>query len=439
MGRMGTNNRGSEMKRWDTSYRCGSVLLISLMAALALMMEVSARADGFRNPPEGASALGRAGVRVTEGDDLTAITHNPANLMDIKQAGVLPTATIGYSKRTFTAPNGISEDSKSPWTVLPAVYAGGPVKDGAFAAGVGISVPYGQASEWSEDGMFKYHAPYFAQMRSANVNPTIATRLGKDIAIGAGVDVMWSDLTFKQSMPLGPTTRMVFEGDGMAFGANVGITWNMTQDQRLALTYRSPMTVTYKGDFEMQNLPPPAMLPPGALPPGLTPGSDFETEMNLPSLAVLGYGIHLTKALRVEANVEWVEHSRNKAMDLDIGNNNPILLASLGGTSLPQNWKDTWTYGVGADYALCQSVTVRAGWVHLPSPVPEETLMPTLAEADKDILSVGIGLKSGRQTLDLGYAYSLSPDRTIDSPMNPINGTYEFDAHLFAVSYGYCF
>jgi long-subunit fatty acid transport protein len=41
--------------------------------------------------------------------------------------------------------------------------------------------------------------------------------------------------------------------------------------------------------------------------------------------------------------------------------------------------------------------------------------------------------------LDLAYAYNLTKDRDIASPRNPVNGSYEFDAHLFGVTYGYSF
>ena len=42
-----------------------------------------ARADGFRNPPDGATALGRIGGTYVQIDDATAASRNPANLTDL--------------------------------------------------------------------------------------------------------------------------------------------------------------------------------------------------------------------------------------------------------------------------------------------------------------------------------------------------------------------
>ena len=39
-------------------------------------------ADGFRNPPEGARAVGKLGAHRAFADDATAVIHNPANLVD---------------------------------------------------------------------------------------------------------------------------------------------------------------------------------------------------------------------------------------------------------------------------------------------------------------------------------------------------------------------
>jgi long-chain fatty acid transport protein len=400
-----------------------------------------ALADGFRNPPEGAANLGRGGARLAYGDDPSTVSHNPANLMDLKKDTVMPTVTIGYSSKDYTSPYGRSEQSKDPWTVLPAVYASMPVQDGAFVAGLGVSVPYGQASRWDENGLLKFMAAYSAEMMTVNANPTLATRIGENVCVGAGVNVMWSSLEFRQSFPwlpppaglMGPSSRLVFDGDGYAFGANAGVTWMITKNQRLAAAYRSPMSVDYEGDFTMENAPP------AGLPPGITPTSDFKTTVDFPTVVGLGYGLQATETLRVMADVEWIEHSRNQSLDIDIANNNALLLAALGTRSLPQNWDDTWTVGVGADWNFEPNWVLRGGWTYLPSPVPEETLMPSLAESDKNIFAAGVGFHKNGHALDVAYAYNLCDDRKVDAAQNPVKGEYEFDAHLAEISYTYSF
>jgi len=399
-------------------------------------------ADGFRNPPEGGSALGRAGMRLTQGDDPAVITHNPANMMDLPKASVMSAFTFAYSKTDYTNPFGISEESEDPWSILPAVYAVMPLREGECRLGVGLHVPYGQAKKWDSDGVFRIGAPYYAMMKSINLNPSLATRIGESLAVGVGVNLMWSELEFKQGLPwlpppaglMGPVSRLRFDGDGYGFGANIGLTWQVSDAQRVAVSYRSPVSVEYDGDFSTANPP-----PPGALPPMITPTSDFETEIDFPSILGIGYGVRLSDSVRAEMNVEWIEHSRNEELDLDIENNNTLLVMSAGTTSIPQQWDDTWTVGLGADWQVNSEWTLRTGWTYLPTPVPEETMMPSLAEGDRNVLALGAGYRKDRHAADIAYAYNISEDRTVDAPQNMIQGDYEFEPHLISVSYAYTF
>ena len=64
--------------------RAASPLAGWTLAGLAAASQtVSLQAEGLRNPPPGAFALGRAGSRAAHVEDSSAITHNPANLTRI--------------------------------------------------------------------------------------------------------------------------------------------------------------------------------------------------------------------------------------------------------------------------------------------------------------------------------------------------------------------
>src|SRR5262249_4289811 len=150
-----------------------------------------------------------------------------------------------------------SAETQNPWKGLPNVFFSTPLnKD--IAVGLGVTTPYGIGAEWDTDtsafskptGVLRYQAPYFAKLMTVNINPSIAFKLSDDFSFGAGFDVMWSEVTLKQLYPwflfpgsVGnePDGHAEAKGHGVGYGANAAITWKITDRQRLALTYRSPM------------------------------------------------------------------------------------------------------------------------------------------------------------------------------------------------------
>lgn len=395
-------------------------------------------ADGYRNPPEGAAALGRGGVRFVYGDDGSVLTHNPGGLTDLDRATLTFTTTFAYAPTEYTSTSGTSEDSDVTLAILPAVYATRPLDEGRTVIGVGLTSPFGQSMEWNRGGLIDGAAPDFAAMKTVNISPSFAVRLCDCLSIGAGLNVLWANLEFKQSLlpPEGvprPSSRIAFEGAGYGVGGTIGLVWQITDSQRLGMSYRTASDVTVDGDFTIANAPPTMHA---------APQSDFGTELKFPAVAALGYGIQVSDTLRLEADIEWVEHSCNDVMTLDIGVNNPLLAMVLGRADLPQDWDDTWTFGVGADWACSEDWLLRAGYTWLPTPVPDETFLPVLTEGDKHVLGVGAGFRRGDHRIDVAYSYSIAEDREIDAAENPnpkIAGTYKAEPHLASVTYGYQF
>ena len=113
--------------------------ITAVTVCLSLTIAHSAVADGFRNPPGSASALGRVGANIAQIDDASAVTINPANIVDFKERSVMASAAFGYAKRDFHSPLGFSEDTEDPWAYLPSLFAVWPLAKGRYVAGVGLT------------------------------------------------------------------------------------------------------------------------------------------------------------------------------------------------------------------------------------------------------------------------------------------------------------
>lgn len=390
-------------------------------------------ANGFRNPPESARALGQAGSQRTFIDDASALSHNPANLVGVERPSVMASLAMINARADFDGIDGRSGNTTDPVKWLPHIHAAWPIEDNLVAA-VGVTTPFGQSTEWHRDGPFELSAPYLAEMTTVNIAPGVATRVGDTLSVGVALNVYWSELDLRQSMPWSlltgfpgaPDGTAQLEGDGWAVGARAGMTWQFSPKQRVSLVYVSPFDVDYEGSTRVSNIPPPA----GGL---VAERSDFDSTIKFPSIVAFGYGVELTDKIRVGVDVEWLEFSRFDELPLDLGANNA---AGLTLPSIPQDWDDTWTIGVGGDWAITEPWTVRAGYLFMESPIPAETLAPTLPDADRHLLTTGLTYERGDNAIDLAFAYSIFDDAPARSDVIPAySGDYDLSSHIVQLSY----
>lgn len=408
------------------------------LAGAVLLLALGTRADGFRNPPSTAAALGKAGKCVVWVDDASALFYNPANLTDVNALQLQLSGLAGYNAAEYNGALG-STETDSPWSVLPALALAYPLSPQDLSLGVGVQVPYGRQTHWDEQGVFRYRAPVLSSMSVVDVTPALAWRPLDCLSIGAGVDVYYGQMRFRQVLPWPPQVgggEGEAEADtaGWALGGNLGVTWRLTPRQRLALTYRTPFDLDVDGDLEVRDAPTP-LLASGQV----ASKSDLGTTFSFPSIVALGYGLQVTETLRVEADVEWLEFSRHESLDLDAGANQP-LLNQVGMASTPQNWEDTWTAGASAEWRFAKRWTLRAGYVYLDSPMPDRTFSPAMLDQSQSVVSVGLGFHEGRHSVDLAYALGFFAPRHVRDNQNPAyNGDYDLEGQLAALTYTIAF
>jgi long-chain fatty acid transport protein len=333
-------------------------------------------------------------------------------------------AVVGYSKAEYSGKLGQTETER-PWSLLPEFAFACPLPETDLAFGFGVNVPYGRQTRWDSSGSLRYSAPVSTEMMVMDFTPSLAWRVSDAVSIGAGLDVYYGRLQLCQLLPILSSSRVTADSDGYAVSGNAGITWRLTPNQRLALTYHAPFDLTFDGEMETTDVPSPAVS-----------SSDFETTFKFPTIVALGYGIQITETVRLEANVEWLQYSRYKTLAIDAGDN-AALLSTLGLDTVAQNWNDTWTFGVGPEWRFAREWTLRGGYKYLQSPVSDSTFSPSILDVDQSILSLGLGYQHGRHAIDLAYAVGLFSTRDISSNQNSLyeQAAYTFEGHLFALTY----
>lgn len=388
-------------------------ILIAALSAASLL-----QADGFRNAPEGARAIGQFGARRAFADDANAAVHNPANLVDLEQPMIQINNTVGYARAEF---NG-SEKTENPWFSLPGLSAAAPLANGRLALGFALTVPFGRSSQWKNTDTFGSTpgVPYDGTLMVMDASPTLALKINDALSVAAGPNVYYSEV--EQKTYLGPflgTSKLT--GDGDALGWNAAATWKITGRQRLTLTYRSAFTVDYDGENQLS---------------GTGQTGPVTTSIDFPDVAALAYGFEFTDTLRAEIDVERVGFGTYDQLSIK----DPLLESYVGPIpATPQNWKDTWTYAIGGEWDFAANWTARTGFKYLKSPVPDATYSALGNDEDQGVISLGLGYETDHHAIDVGYAYGIFDGRKISEPTNPYQGEYDYNVHLIAFSYGYKF
>jgi long-chain fatty acid transport protein len=372
--------------------------------------------DGYRNPPEGARAIGAIGGHRAFADDANATIHNSANLVDLEQPMIQINTTFGYGRTQFKTA-GVSDQTENPFFAIPGFSAAVPFQDGKYALGLSVYVPYGRSVKWKDTDFFATSgAAYEGSMMVADFTPNLAVRLSDSVSIGIGADIYYGKVEQKQFVMPGVHSKMTADGD--AIGWNAALTWKMTDRQRIAATYRSPFKIEYKGENRLSG--------------GINSKTDLDAAIEYPTIVGLAYGIELTDTLRAEVNGEWLEFSQYKTLTI----NNP---GGLGTIPVEQNLKDTWTFGLGMAWDFKPQWTLRSGYMYLKNPTPEKTYGPLGPDENQSVLSLGLGYENERHAVDLGYAIGLFDGRNISGSANSPDGKYDYQVHLLSVSYGYKF
>lgn len=392
-----------------------------------------ALAEGFRSPTIGTYGLGLSGGRFAEVEDASAAVHNPANLVDLQSWEASAEPTIVHYEANFRSASGATARTEDPWKLLPHIFAGGKIND-TFAFGLAVTVPYGLSIKWEPNGAFRYSAPYYTSLQTINVSPSLAVKLAPNLSFAAGFDAMWSELEFRQFYPWSvvagvpglPDGQVVGKGDGVGWSGHAAATWEFLKDQRLSLTVRAPVDVNYGGSFTATGVP--------SIPGGVS-RVDLKTQIEFPTIIGAGYGIHLNDQVSLSADLEWLQFSRFQSLNLQV----PAALPGLS-TTIPQNWRDTFTFGGGVDWKFAPKWAARASYQFFQTPVPAYTLSPLIPDANQNVATVGLEWRSGHHRLGAAYAYVFYDDRNISANQNPAYlGNYQINVHLISLNYAFTF
>ncbi|MFM5725886.1 outer membrane protein transport protein [Aeromonas veronii] len=382
----------------------------SLIAATIALATGQVHAAAFQLNEHSASGLGRAYAgEAAIADNASVLARNPAAMTTFDKMAVSVSGT--YIKPDVDVEGKIggvlpaSESGIAPAAFVPASYFIQPLND-QWAWGIGLFSNYGLSTEYSET----FNAGSAAgntELVTFNINPNIAYRINQQFSIGAGINAVYGAAELNRfagynlnGLPK-DTNVAHLKGDTWGFGWNVGTLYEVNENHRFALTYRSQVDMSFDGDFQGTT----------AGVAGLQNGKpvfktvDGNLKLDLPAQAEFAGYHRLNQQFAVHYSVNWTDWSAFEELK---ATSSGCKDGAIVGQCLqkPENFKDSLRYSIGGTWYINPAWEARLGFAYDNSPIEAEYRSLSIPDSDRIWYSAGATYHINTDiSVDFGMAY----------------------------------
>ena len=418
-----------------------------LISALFFLVPAQTWASGFFTSDQGAKTTSMGAATVACIDDATAVYFNPAALTEMDGVEAAMGFTTYYITGKFKSDSGADASLDEGLAALPHFYARAKVTD-RLAFGLATYSDFGLQTDWEDnwEGRFMTGAT-FGETQTISINPVVAWKVSPALSIAAGPVIRYMSVDLKNRVPnlLGALgilpavaeTGMEIEGDDWAYGYSLALMAHLTDRLSLGVTYKSETRHNLTGDFSIDD-------------DGLNGYSDTSVTARITLPAYADIGLAWTQGKWTLAGaVLWTQWSSYDQLSVNFGTTQGVPgVNAVDGMTMKTRWDDTFTFKLGAEYALTPQWDLRCGVLYDPSPVPDDTLDPLVPTGDRLDFTLGFGYTRGALKVDVAYLLINDEGRRFDNAvgdftawgMSRITGEFDdFTTHALAVSVSYSF
>jgi long-chain fatty acid transport protein len=415
--------------------------VLAVGAALGAISS-NAWAGGFGIGTQSGSGTGNAfagGAAVA--DDASVVWSNPAG-MTLLPPGKQITGALHVLKPSFKFRN----EGSTGLYAAPGTGEGGDGGDWAFVPngffameltpqmrlGVAVNAPFGLKTEY-DSGWRGQVAALTSEIRSVNINPSLAYKISDAVSIGAGLNIQWIEAELSSFVPAPPTGPGVLrlKADDIGYGFNLGIMAAIGPATRVGAHYRSRIKYTVEGDASFAAAP--------------AANGNIRADLKVPETFSLSILHALTPKWEIMGDI--TRTGWDSLQQLTVG----FTSGPLAGTTLPSlqfRWDDTMRYGIGANYRWSDQTKLRFGVAFDETPTNDVDRTPRLPDQDRKWIAFGVQHRLSKAgVLEVAYAHEFIKDARVTTgvPGVPgcaagcLRGSFENKADIVSVQYSHSF
>lgn len=407
-----------------TNFNFRRIALAGATSTVALLSAGAAHASAFYLQEQSVRAAGRAFSGEAADQGASSLWWNPAAIAGNETStiyggvsAILPKGNVvNVNTRIIRpgqapAPVGGEQVSKDPLNkgYLPSGAVGWKLND-QWAVGMSVTAPYSFATNYKGASWARYTADK-TKLTTFDLQPTIAFAPSPLIGIGIALNAEYSKASLSNSLPnlspLLPDGHQTLRGKGWDFGWSAGIQLHPSEMLDLGFSYKSSIKHVLKGSITTAGLLGPLAGSNGRI-------GNVKATFRTPWQAMASARFHATDALTINGQI--VRAGWNKF--------DAIRLGAPVNAALDQNYKNSWSYAIGADYDISPTVTVRGGVQIDKTPTQDGFRDARVPDASRVNFSLGSSVAVTEAiTLDLAASYLNLKDATIDRPGGFYPGT----------------
>jgi long-chain fatty acid transport protein len=459
------------------------LLMRALPAAILGLTAGSSFAAGFALIEQGASGLGNsfAGAAAVA-EDASTIFFNPAGMTKLPEGKQVVVAlhaidpSAKFNNGASASANGLQNlIPGTPPTVVPSSFTsggyGGDAGNLAFVPnayfsmvinpnlrfGLGINAPYGMKTEYDDNWIGRFQT-IKAEVKTININPSIAFKFNDRVSLGFGLDYQRMDATLTKAINYNAVVAATnpfaaiaignvegsneIKGSDSAWGFNLGAVFDLTDSTRLGLAYRSeikyhltgthtathPTTVSAAANtiISTTNL--------------ATLNQDVSLDIKMPDTLSASVVQHLNDRWDMLGDLSWTGWSKIQELRIKY---------ATGAADEVTTWKlrDTYRVSFGGTFRYNDTTKIRFGLAYDQSPVTDQYRTARLPDNNRTWVSVGAQYALTKSsTFDWGYAHLFVKDAYINSTgdlsrssfgyaRGVLNGNYNSSIDILSVQY----
>lgn len=441
-----------------------------LAAAIALSVAPTLTfAAGYALNEQSASAMGTANAGAAANVENASIMYfNPAGIAFLKEAQVSGGLTYldvrnefsGSATNTIGQPvDGTPGGEYVAPAVIPNLYYSTPIND-TFSAGIGFYAPYGVAGNYDDNFTGRFFADE-TELKVVSLQPTFAVRLHETLSVGLGAVISYAEGTLTKAQEYSAYTlppnnipsallregHFDVSGNDTAVGWTAGVYFQPNEDTSIGLNYRSRIDFDLEGDASLSNVP---VATGDATNPiaYATLTENAELPLTTPESVTLSLKHAIGNDLTLLAGTTWTRWSQFQNLDIftteasGTGAISNIASAKFQGAGyighVPERWRNTWAFSVGAAYQLNPQTVLKAGYAYDESPIQAAYRTARVPATDRNWLTLGAQYTEFDWTVDAAVGYLIIKDVYVNEHEYTVAGSkigasglqakYEMDA-----------